>query len=577
MLLCAALIGLSVPTPLWARIVPVSTYAQLVAACQSAQPGDTIVLAAGTYTISGASRIMITNRPGPVLLRGASGNPDDVIIEGQGQDNSAVQMVFNLDNCPDWTFRDLTTRRSYYHGFKFDRASTNCRLIRVVMRDHGESGVKGTSDPAAAVYPDGLLIDSCDIGFTSTNGGTRSVVEGVDGVGVNDWIIRNSRFVNVQKGGAPAYAIFTKGNSSNTIIEGNRFENCFIGASFGGGGTGAQYFRDNDQTYEHRNGIIRNNIIMRCTDAGVYINKGMNCRVYNNTLFECELTIQLRFVQSTGYVSNNLVKRSVSNPSEPVVRLRDGATFLANQANLAATNADFVAATGTYSQLNLRLANTSPAIDAGVDLGSDVPVDFEGQPRPAGSSYDVGADELGMVPVELLSLHGGWSGAYVYLAWRTASERNGVGFLLETSREGSRFVTAASVPSRSRAGEGADYSVLLPVVNLPEATAFFRLRHIDADGRQQVLGTLHLGRFTSEHAVPLEIYPNPAGDAVFVRHSSTAGSEVRIVDAAGRLMFTTQVSSGSGVTRLDLRGLVPGVYWICVGEEEGTRALMLRR
>src|SRR4051812_5191433 len=217
-----------------AREVRVDTYEALRDACRAALPADTITIAPGTYTIAGASRIMITARPGPVLVRGVGGDPSAVVVRGNGQDDQSVEMIFNLEDSPRWTFQDLTTRDSYYHGFKFDRASTDCVLRDIVMRDHGESGVKGTSDPAAGLYPDRLLIDRCDIGFSSGDGGTRSVVEGVDGVGVNDWIIQHCRFINVQHGGGPATAIFTKGNSSNTIIDGNRFENCFIGASFGG-------------------------------------------------------------------------------------------------------------------------------------------------------------------------------------------------------------------------------------------------------------------------------------------------------------------------------------------------------
>ncbi len=376
-----------------ARIIPVSSYASLQGACQTAIPGDTIRIAPGTYTVNGVSRIMITDRPGPVLVQGETGNPQDVIVEGKGQDNEAVQMVFNLDNSPEWTFEALTTKNSYYHGFKFDHASTDCVLRNIIMLDHGESGVKGTSDPSSGTYPDRLLIENCLIGFTKPSGGTRSVVEGVDGVGVNDWVIRNSRFVNIQKGGAPAYAIFTKGNSSNTIIEANVFENCFIAASFGGGGTGDPFFRDNDRTYEHSGGIIRNNIMIRCSDAGVYINKGREARVYNNTLFECELTIQLRFEESSGWVRNNLVLRSPDNPNEPVVRSRDGATIFADEANLAATADDFRIASGGNGAIDIRLVNTSPAIDAGVDAGIFVPTDFEGDKRPFGEGYDVGADE----------------------------------------------------------------------------------------------------------------------------------------------------------------------------------------
>jgi len=323
--------------PALAREVPVASAADLRSACQSALPGDSILVAPGTYTWSnGLSRIFIQNRPGPVLVRGTSGIPADVVVRGAGQDSLRIQMIFNLDDCPFWTFEAITTSTTYYHGFKLDHGSTDCVFRNVVMRDHGESGVKGTSDPASGRYPDRLLVEHCDIGFTSPSGGTRSVVEGVDGVGVNDWIIRQNRFVNVQKGGGPAYAAFTKGNASNTIVDGNVFENCFIGASFGGGGTGAGYFRDLDPTYENRGGIIRNNIVIRSSDAVIYVNKGHDCKVYNNTVFECVAAIQLRFSQSTGWVRNNLVKRPASNPSQPLVELRNGATALANEANVAA-------------------------------------------------------------------------------------------------------------------------------------------------------------------------------------------------------------------------------------------------
>ncbi|MBS1911301.1 MAG: right-handed parallel beta-helix repeat-containing protein [Bacteroidetes bacterium] len=376
-----------------ARQVPVATYAALAAACTQALPGDTITIAPGVYTVAGATRIMIAARPGPVLVRGSGAAAGDVVIQGNGQDDPSVEMIFNLDDSPRWTFEHLTTRNSYYHGFKFDHTSTDCVLRDVVMMDHGESGVKGTSDPAAGTYPDRVLIEGCTIGFTHASGGTRSVVEGVDAVGVNDWIIRGNRFLNVQKGGNPAYAVFTKGNSSNTIIEGNAFVDCFIGASFGGGGTGAQFFRDGDQTYEHRNGIIRNNIMIRCSDAAVYVNKGTNCRVYNNTVYQCELTIQLRFAESSGYVRNNLVIPSPTNPSEPAVRMRDGAALLANDANMLGTTGD-VSGPATAGQPELPPVAGSKAVDGGVDLHDDVPFDYAGTPRPQRAGFDIGAFEL---------------------------------------------------------------------------------------------------------------------------------------------------------------------------------------
>jgi parallel beta-helix repeat protein len=380
--------------PCHARTVEVSNVPELVAACQKAEPYDTLVLAAGTYTITNRSRILITNCPGPIVVKGATGNPADVIIEGKGQDDASVQMIFDLDNSPRWSFEGFTTRGTYYHGFKFNGSSTDCTLRNISMRDHGESGVKGTSTPQATTHPDRLLIEGCDIGFSPGGGGTRSVVEGVDGVGVKRWVVRQNRFVNILRpDGGVAFAVFTKGNSSDTLIENNRFENCFIGASLGGGGTGKPFFRDNDQIYEHRGGIIRNNVFIRCQDAAIYINKGQNCKIYNNTLFECGLTIQVRFSESSAWVRNNLLKPAQCSGDEPAVRIREGAILLANETNILAGESDFAVARGSDTQIDLHLRLGSAAIDAGVNVGTDVPGDMDGQARSRGGRCDIGADE----------------------------------------------------------------------------------------------------------------------------------------------------------------------------------------
>lgn len=387
-----------------ARIVEVASYPQIFSACRNAIPNDTIIIAPGVYTINDRAWMDIDGRPGPVLVKGATGNPEDVVIRGLGVDNLDMIINFNLNNCPNWTFEALTVRDSYYHGFKFDLGSTDCTLRNVIMLDHGESGVKGTSNPAVGIYPDRLLIENCLIGFTIPTGGNRPNVEGVDGVGVNDWIIRSTTFINVQRNGQPAYACFTKGNSSNTIIENCLFVNCLVGASFGGGESSDDIYRDNNREFEHRNGIIRNNVFIRCTDAAVYINKADNCKIYNNTVFECEYTIQLLFPQTSGYVYNNLVLRSPNNPYEEIVRSRFSEVFTAKENNLAATYEDFVRSKGSNEEINLHFAETSAAIDAGVDVGTDVEYDYRWNNRPAGNAIDVGAYEFGAISsVKLLN------------------------------------------------------------------------------------------------------------------------------------------------------------------------------
>ncbi len=561
-----------------ARIVPVATWSQLWTACTTALPGDTIVIAPGVYTVTGVTRINIVGRPGPVLVKGATGDRGDVIVEGQGQDDASVEMVFQLENSPGWTFRDLTTRRSYYHGFKFDLGSTDCRLINVVMRDHGESGVKGTSDPVADIYPDRLLIDSCDIGFTAPTGGTRTVVEGVDGVGVNDWIIRRSRFVNIQKNGNPAYAVFTKGNSSNTIIEACRFENCFIGASFGGGGTAPQFFRDGDQTYEHRNGIIRNNIFIGCSDAGVYINKGHDAKVYHNTLFQCVLTIQYRYAESTGWVRNNLVVPSPTNPGEPVVRLRNGATLQADEQNITGAAGDFVNASGAMNGMDLHLLASSAAVDAGVVPGADVPTDFEGQPRPFGSGYDIGADEMGTVPVELSLFQVQRTADGVDVHWRTEREQGSARFEIWRTADAAsgRWCCAGVVAAGGDTDGPRDYA--WHDADAPGGDLWYRLRLVDADGSVQWSPTLRCDARVSMHGdVLLSVFPNPASGAICVDYEAKDAGPVSITvfDMAGCAVFDVQSGlsqvAGRHSVSIPVSSLHQGVHMVRVRFRDGDR------
>jgi parallel beta-helix repeat protein len=128
--------------------------------------------------------------------------------------------------------------------------------------------------------------------------------------------------------------------------------------------------------------LAYNNIVYANGQVGIQVGfNAIDNKVYNNTVYKNGAEgIQIRNTSSGTRVTNNIIY------STPVDINNKGAnTTLSN--NLT-TDPLFVNAAGS----NFRLKSGSTAIDKGVTL-SEVSDDYEGTPRPAGSSYDTGADE----------------------------------------------------------------------------------------------------------------------------------------------------------------------------------------
>ena len=108
-------------------------------------------------------------------------------------------------------------------------------------------------------------------------------------------------------------------------------------------------------------------------------------QVLNNTVFVSgtyPTPIEYRFRQSAGVVvANNLL--------DGAIQARDGATGTQRN-NLERAGADRLAGPASG---NFHLARTAAdAIDRGMAV-PEVTEDWDGEPRPQGGAYDIGADE----------------------------------------------------------------------------------------------------------------------------------------------------------------------------------------
>ena len=90
-------------------------------------------------------------------------------------------------------------------------------------------------------------------------------------------------------------------------------------------------------------------------------------------------------------------------------------------------------------------------------------------------------------------------------------------------------------------------------------------------------GDLFMGRIGQVMGLPDEarseyggeVWPNPAREAVWLRAPLGEEGTATVIDALGRLART--VTLGAGVTRLDCRGLLGGVYTVLF-RAKGARA-----
>jgi|GEM_PF-3600447 len=447
--------------------VTVSSLAELQSAIDNAPfAGRIITLTAGTYEQS--AQIYIHNKNN-ITIQGATSNFGDTVIAGQGMDSTQVTNI-SVDQSDYITIRDLTLRDTQYHGIKIDNGSCYFRAFNVKTWDNGESGYKITSRVVGTNvsnnYSDYGMIENSLIGFTTE--GKRGVVEGIDGVGVKGWIIRGNVVENIKRpNDGIAYGIFFKGNSIDTVIENNLIKNSFIALSFGGGGTDPAVVRNGDTTYEHRGGIMRNNIIWGTVDTGIYMNQAHDFKVYNNTVWsstEHPNSIESRFAGSSGEIRNNIASMQIAN--------RDGGTsVLSNNITEAADDMFADAAGGDFHLLG----TATTAIDQGYTLPEDVAFDFDGNARPGGSSYDIGAYEY-IVPTN----HSGNQGTSTNTG-DTTSTKSGLavmvngksesfGQLSKSSRNGQKVATVTLDAKKLKevletAGEHA-------VIRIPVPSAF---------------------------------------------------------------------------------------------------------
>ena len=387
-LLCVAL---AASASAGAVVRPVSDVPGLQAAIASADPGDEIVLATGTYLVGANLGITRSgNQAAPIRLRAAT--PHGALLRFNIVEGFRVA-------ASDWRFEDLVIEGvcaiddNCEHAFHLVAAADRTVLRNNRVRDFN-APVKGNGEPVGPggsyVFPDDVLIERNHFYGTRARD-TANPVTMIDVVGGRRWIVRGNLIYDFQKGlgDGISYGAFLKGNSRNGLFERNLVMcarnfagGTRIGLSLGGGGTAPQFCEDASCTTEHQDGILRNNLVVNCSDVGIYLNRAQDTVVDHNTLY-ATTGIDVRFATSSATVRNNALTGAIRN--------RDGGTSVqsGNLAGVAVATmqAWFVdPANGDFRALDV-----AALADQGVG-GTGVVDDYCGDDRDDGFN-DIGAIE----------------------------------------------------------------------------------------------------------------------------------------------------------------------------------------
>jgi hypothetical protein len=384
-------------------VIEVNTAQELADACWNLQSNQAIVIAPGTYDLAsvtfpnGVDGRLTVGRFGAapisnVQIRGATGDPADVVLLGAGMLDPIVPFGIQIFTATDVLIADLSVGNVYYHvvALQGDQGAARVHLYHLRLFDAGQQIVKAPS-PGSGGGGDDVVIEYSEIFYTAgavvhPEGSPPNTcyTNGIDALGVSGWAIRHNliRRIRCQNGELAGPAVLMWGGSSGTVVEANTLLESSRGVHLGLG------------EGDHSGGIVRNNFFRweptstYTVDVAIYTTSPGSLILHNTVLTRglYPNAVEVRYASATGVqVRGNLLDAAVA--------ARNGATPTVVDNETAAQLSWFVAEqTG-----DLHLNGTAGAAIDQVTSSADAPLDFDGSPRPTGSGLtDLGGDELGL-------------------------------------------------------------------------------------------------------------------------------------------------------------------------------------
>ncbi len=163
------------------------------------------------------------------------------------------------------------------------------------------------------------------------------------------------------------------------------------------------------------------------------------------------------------------------------------------------------------------------------------------------------------LPLHLTAFTAAKQDGKVALQWSASFIPSGAMFAVERSSDGKIFSQIGQVAGGAGGGNYRSTDAQ------PQPLNYYRLKMIDAVGRITYSGVVVVKMNGKDR---LELFPNPAGNTLYVQMGTDGVKQLQILDAVGRSVKNMAVNS-TGVlsTTVDISRLTPGLYYLKAGSE----------
>lgn len=289
---------------------------ELKAVAASARAGDVIILMPGRYLLSGWLQpkndgtalqpiIVRAETPGTAIIEFESGTIhqdraywiyENLVLEGHcgGKDRPCEHAFHVVGGARSVVIRNNLIRNFFAH-----------------IKVNGESGQ----------FPDNGLLQFNTL--TNDKAFGNGMLTPFDLVGASRWVVSDNHVSHFVKewGKNASYGVFMKGGGEGGRIERNVLVcstdgdishfGSRVGISLGGGLTDKPYCPDKACIYEHKGGVVINNVIMNCNDFGIDNNRAIQSLIAHNTALNT-YGIGIRGIPSDAEVYGNVLDGAIN-------------------------------------------------------------------------------------------------------------------------------------------------------------------------------------------------------------------------------------------------------------------------